>query len=119
MNEERMRILKMIEAGKVSAEEGISLLEAIDENINETIKPKSKGKFLVVKVDGDDKVNIRVPLALVDAGLKIGSKYEKDLENKLGGIQLEEMLKMAQEGAEGQIVDIETEDGESVKVYVE
>ena len=78
MNDEYMRILKMIEEGKVTAEEGAELMKAIgggdaegDEKVEAQlsgVKSSLKGKKLRIKVTdtetGKDKVNIRIPLKL-------------------------------------------------------
>ncbi len=90
MSEDRARILRMLADGKITADEAEGLLDALDSRAPEPAAPDSapsviKGdptpllnalpKFLHVKVDGDqgEKVDVKVPLALVRSGLKLTS----------------------------------------------
>ena len=81
MTEERSRILGLLADGKISANEAEHLLDAIEPGRATTTGPSDSGgalplpKFLYVKVlstDGDN-VDVRVPLSLVRAGLKLTS----------------------------------------------
>jgi Asp-tRNA(Asn)/Glu-tRNA(Gln) amidotransferase B subunit len=87
MSEGRARILNMLAEGKINAEEAERLLDAMDSRTTAAPATSSaiKGdptpllnalpKFLHVLVDGDDgeKVNVKIPLALVRSGLKLTS----------------------------------------------
>lgn len=89
MNEDRKRILGMLAAGKITADEAEMLLDSIDaapEAVAVNAVPASadwpKGptgtgtpKFMYVKVrsTGQDHVDVKVPLALLRAGLKLTS----------------------------------------------
>ena len=84
MDEERMKILSMIEGGKISAAEGAKLLEAVggDRDLRDAAASGKSPKYLVIKVvpregaDGHsdvERVNIRIPLAILRAGVKLGS----------------------------------------------
>ena len=79
-SEERMKILKMIEDGKLSAEEGTKLLAALSEKrVPEHALPGMPGgpRWLRIRVTdvrtGRSKASVQIPLALVDAGMKIGA----------------------------------------------
>jgi hypothetical protein len=80
----------MLADGKITADEAEGLLDALDSRAPEAAAPESapsaiKGdptlllnalpKFLHVKVDGDagEKVDVKIPLALVRSGLKLTS----------------------------------------------
>ena len=121
---EKIKILKMVEEGKITAAEGIKLLEAV-ETKKEEIKSLDNihsAKWLRVKVyDPEDnvKVNVNIPLALVETGIKIGMAYDKELKEHLKDIDFNEIIEAVKNGAEGKIVDIETDKGEKVEVYVE
>lgn len=120
MKEEKLQILKMIEEGKITADEGVELLNALEEK-EELINVKD-AKWIRVRVNGKDgkqKVNVNIPISLIDIGLKIGTKYHEDLEEQLGGINLEEIIKSVKEGAEGKLVEVEDENGDRVEVFVE
>jgi hypothetical protein len=123
-SEERMRILKMIQEGKITAEEGAKLLAALRESRKETRPPTSTGRlgrgWLRVRVTdmstNRPKVNVNLPLSLMDAGLKIGAQYAPEL----AGIDLSEFIEEIKGGAQGKIIDvIDEEDGEHVEIFVE
>ena len=89
MSEERTRILGMLAEGKITAAEAETLLDALASTIEESTAatpgpapasdwptgPSASGtpKFMYVKVTGKDKVDVKVPLALLRAGLKLTS----------------------------------------------
>ena len=63
MNEEIMRVLKMVEEGKISADKAKDLIDVLGDtskNTEVTISKKYEDKFLRVKVLGHDgdKVNV-------------------------------------------------------------
>jgi hypothetical protein len=89
MSEERARILNMLSAGKITADEAERLLDALDARAGGHEAPPAasavKGdpapllnalpKYLFVKVlstDGDN-VDVKMPIALVRSGLKLTS----------------------------------------------
>jgi len=120
VKEEKLQILKMVEEGKITADEGVELLSALEER-KEPIDIKN-AKWLRVRVNGRDgkqKVNVNIPISLIDIGLKIGTKYHGDLKEQLGGIDLEEIIKSVKDGAEGKLVEVEDENGDRVEVFVE
>lgn len=126
-SEERMRILKLIQEGKITADEGAKLLAAL----SSADKPKksrptpmtSSGKqarwFRVRVTDmrsGKTKTSVNIPLGLMEWGLQIGAQYAPDL----GGLDSEQLVEMLQSGAMGKIVDvIDEEDGEHVEIFIE
>ncbi len=94
MSEDRTRILNLLAAGKISADEAERLLDALDAHAHAATPdagapgmpaPGISGdpapliaalpKHLYVKVDAanGDNVNIKIPIALVRSGLKLTS----------------------------------------------
>jgi SHOCT-like protein len=77
MSQDRRTILDMLAAGQVTADEAERLLAALDKS--ETTAPRREKKYLRVEVDGDarrddaPRVNIRVPMQLLRAGVKLAS----------------------------------------------
>ena len=123
LKEERMQILKMIQNGQVSAEEGAKLLAALEGGQKSEMAANAaatQGKFLRVRVTdmstGRTKVNVNVPLALVNIGLKMGARFMPDLDS----MDTDEIMQAIRSGMQGKIVDVEdAEDGEKVEVYIE
>ncbi len=123
-SEERMRILRMIQEGKITAEEGSKLLAALRESRKEPRPPFPPGRvgkgWLRVRVTdmatNRAKVNVNLPLGLMDAGLKIGAQYAPEL----AGIDLSQLIEDIKGGAQGKIIDvIDEEDGEHVEIFIE
>lgn len=124
-SEERMKILKMIEEGKLSAEEGTKLLATLTEKRGPT-PPRAPGTpgggplSLRIRVTdmqtGRSKASVQIPLALVDAGLKIGAHFAPEVE----GVDMANVMEALRSGVRGKIIDVtDEEDGEHVEIYVE
>jgi hypothetical protein len=85
MSENRRRILDLLAAGKITADEAEQLVSALPESTQPSAPnggptPGPSGKYLRIEVlkpahDGvrEKKVNIRVPVAVLRSGLKLGS----------------------------------------------
>jgi hypothetical protein len=103
MNEERRQILDMLSEGKISAAEAERLLEKLDgaksaghaESQDKSTGRTAKPKFLCVIVDSadGDKVNVKVPLALVKTGIKMAAIMPEGAAQKLSakGIDLSKL----------------------------
>jgi hypothetical protein len=121
-NEERMKILRMIDEGKITAEEGSKLLAALSEQrksaSRRTLREASGGaRWLRIRVtdtfSGKAKATVNLPLGLVDAGLNIASQYAP-------GIEFDELVEAINQGAEGKIIDVmDEEDGEHIEIFIE
>jgi len=120
-NEERMQILRMLEAGQINAEEAARLLEALEAAPAgaESASGRRAGWFRVRVTDaatGRSKVNLNIPMGLVNLGLKIGTRFVPDIEE----LDFNEIIEAIRSGAQGKIVEVEdTEDGERVEIFVE
>ena len=84
MSEHRKQILQMLSEGKISASEAERLIAATEQptgagSSDQQSVPKSRPKYLRVVVDSEDdgghdgptKVNVRVPMQLLRAGVKL------------------------------------------------
>jgi hypothetical protein len=119
--EERMKILKMIEEGKVSAEEGAKLLSAL----TSTNRPMgalsaSGAKWLRVRVtdvaSGRSKATVQIPISLMEAGMKIGAHFAPEID----GVNMDQLMDALRLGTTGKIIDVvDDEDGEHVEIFVE
>jgi hypothetical protein len=123
--EERMKILKMIEEGKISAEEGAKLLAALAEGRRSSLDQAAAGRpgaprTLRIRVtdvgSGRSKASVQIPLALVDAGMKIGAHFAPEVE----GVDMSNVMDALRSGVTGKIIDVvDDEDGEHVEIYIE
>jgi hypothetical protein len=86
MNEQRRQILEMLAEGKITADEAERLMDALERAQPEsppgaTSRPKPRPKYLRVVMnsednsggDGPSRLNIRVPLQLLRAGVRLTS----------------------------------------------
>ena len=118
-SEERLKILDMIQEGKLNVDDGAKLLSALEEgNANSKRAPRrpKNNQTLHVRVSdldsGKTKVSAKLPMSLVDAGLNLASNVD--------GISLDELNDALQSGFTGKIVDVVQEDnGEHVEVYID
>lgn len=145
MSEDRSRILNMLAAGKVTAEEAERLLDALDSRASDAAVATSaiKGdptplinalpKFLHVKVDGEEgeKVDVKVPLALVRSGLKLTSLIPPQAMDQINSQMAEsgmsidftnfkpEDIDELIEALREMEVNVDGKNGEKVRVYAE
>jgi hypothetical protein len=119
--EERMKILKLIEEGKVSAEEGAKLLSALA-TANRPLSglSASGAKWLRVRVtdinNGRSKATVQIPISLMEAGMKIGAHFAPEID----GVNMDQILEALRTGITGKIIDVtDDEDGEHVEIFVE
>lgn len=122
-SEERMRILKMISERQITAEEGARLLEALrGAPAGETsarLEP-GKARWLRIRVtdrpSGRTKVNVNLPINLVDVGLKMGARFAPEM----AGMDVSAIQAALKEGVQGRIIEVDDEqDDERVEVFVE
>jgi hypothetical protein len=101
MNQERMSVLTMLAEGKITPSEAERLLGAMDRNgARAEAGPASgasgKPKYLRVLVDAQDpvegptKVNIRVPIQLLRAGVRLSSLMPPAARDKVNAAMAEQ-----------------------------
>jgi hypothetical protein len=94
MSEEKRKILEMVADKKISVDDAEKLLAAVSERAGETVpagdnagKPGPKFLRVLVEPAADnptgDRVNVRVPLNLVRAGLKFASYIPAQAQEKI------------------------------------
>jgi len=129
-SEERLKILQMIQEGKITPEEGIQRLEELDtvaqnmgSQANNEIPSQPVGrtaKWLRVRITDTDsgkvRVNVRLPISVVNAGMKMGARFSPEVQ----GLDNDRLLEILHSGEVGKIVDVfDDEDGEHVEVFIE
>jgi hypothetical protein len=127
MKEEITKVLTMIQEGKIDSEKGAELISVLKEK-ETALEPKKLNKYLdktlkirVVSKENDN-VNVNVPIKLVKAILKTGhsiaasipqsEQYVKDLDINL-------LIDAIENELDGNIVDIQSANGDTVKVTIE
>lgn len=146
-NDNKRRILDMLAQNKITADDAYRLLSAMDsaDGGRETggraeTAVKGKAKYLRVTVVPDpeaertgnyDRVNIRVPMSLIRAGIKLTTLIPSEARDKVNlalhekGINIDDRNLKPEEiedliGALGDLeVDVVSKTGEKVKVFVE
>jgi membrane peptidoglycan carboxypeptidase len=143
MSDERQRILAMVAQGKISVQEAEKLLDTLNTTKGDPVNiqygapavdVKRNVKFLRVVVESKEKdnVNVRVPMALLRAGLRLSAlippiAYQKinekmaekgvefDINQFLKSGNMEELIESMSELN----VDVNSAQGDLVKVFFE
>jgi len=151
MSENKRKIVEMLAQGKISADDAYRLLCAVDtgsgersggertDTGNKGTGVKSKPKYLRVTVTPGEhadpahaeRVNVRVPMSLVRAGIKLTSLIppealdkannalrDKGINFDVRSIKQEDIEELVEALGDMQ-VDVESARGENVKVFVE
>lgn len=155
MNENRRQILEMLAAGKITADEAERLLAALEPDVSAAVRDfaastaKSNGakvapttshaKYLRVLVEADESmtgmkgpttVNVRVPLQLLRAGVRLASLIPQQAHDQLDealnrhGVPLTlsqikpENLEELVDHLEDLTVDVDGKEGNTTKVRV-
>jgi hypothetical protein len=120
--EERLKILKMIEEGKITAEEGTRLLGALHKQ-KQRVGPSGEDspRWLRVRVldlnTGKESVRVNLPISLVNVGMRMGARFIPDMEQET---VMEDLAQALNQGLTGKIVDIvDEQEGQRVEIFVE
>lgn len=135
MKQERKQILEMLAQGKIAPEDAERLLDKLDASEGERPSAatgsagerSSRLKYLRVFVDSadGDKVNIRVPLALIKTGIKLGAVLPDHVSHKLdeSGVDLRGLVELEGEELYEALreleVNVDSGDGDVVRVFCE
>lgn len=131
-SEERLKILQMLQDGVINAQEAAGLLDALGEVEGpagasgqagarwESESSGTKPRWLRVQVTDTDtgkkRVNVRLPVEMMKAGMKMGMRFAPEIE----GMDLGELFQFVERGELGKVVDVyDDEDGEHVEVFLE
>jgi hypothetical protein len=123
MSDDRLRILEMIQNKTITAAEGADLLKALDKSDeNLTPVPKKNAfkmfKIKIISSDGD-KVNVQIPIEFAKVALKSGKGFMKIDQIEDFDLDVDAILDMVDSGMLGEIVNIESADGDLVKIVIE
>ncbi len=118
--EERLRILKMIEQGQVTAESGAQLLDALGEPARERTRSGVPPRLLRIRVTNlqsrRQTINVTIPVSLVQVGLRLGAR----LASRLAESNVGEITRAIETGASGRIFEMQDlDEGERIEITVE
>lgn len=120
MKQERKRILKMLEEGKITADEADDLLATLNSapEKESRFSPGNEAKSLKIRVEeaGEEKVNISIPLSLARSFVDfVPEDARRKMEKR--GIEIESVLDQA-DAEDGTLVNIQDGD-EHVEIKLE
>lgn len=135
--EERMRILKMVEDGKLTADDAAKLIIALDDSRNPGPRitrtppppslqgnrpggrPSPARTFRIRVTDtrtGKQKVSVNIPIGLVNVGMKLGARFAPEINST----ELNAIMDAINSGQTGKIIEVmDDNDGERVEIFVE
>ena len=127
MSEELIRVLKMIESGVITSEEGQKLIQAMQKSEQKVARVSSHpiGRFLRLDIlsteEGEkETVQINFPLNLAKAVLKMGI-VQKQLNAKVGenvNLDIEEILALIDSEVMGDLMTIDTKDAK-IRIWID
>lgn len=117
MSDERIKILQMIAEGKISPEQGDDLLKALEQDQDQEQSREHNGaRWLFVRViepgNGNVRVNLRLPIGWAGKLLKFANNFAPEHD-------FAELYETVRAGELGQVVEVDTEDGERVEIWLE
>ena len=125
MNEEVMRIIKMVEEGKLNADKAKELIDAVEQPSQEIITVKDyDNKMLRVNIESHegDEVKLKLPVKVIKTIIKATGKLPMMLTN-VDGVNMDELIDIISSSLDssvmGEILNINSADGDIVKILVE
>ena len=123
MSDERLRILQMVEEGKISATDAAKLLEALENQPPGNEAPTATGQPRWLRVyiseSSGKKVHVNIPARLLNMALRIATRTGA-LRQEESAEVLQALREALNTGQRGRIVEIvDAEDGDRVEIYLE
>ena len=125
MNEEVMRILKMVEEGKLNADKAKELIDALEQPSQEIITVKDyDNKMLRVNIESHegDEVKLKLPVKVIKTIIKATGKLPM-MSINVDGVNMDELIDIISSSLDssvmGEILNINSADGDIVKILVE
>lgn len=116
------QILQMVKDGDINIEEAAKLLDALDPSPIQSLKPRGTKQKLRVLVDSKngDTVRINMPLSLIKAGVNLATQLNVNGQPiDMKGVDMDLIMKAIEDGETGEIVDVQTSNGENIKIFIE
>lgn len=127
---ERLRILQLLEQGKITASEAAELLAAVGGRdakrpdrarwiAEELAPPSDRARWIRVRVTdastGRVRTNVSVPIGMVGFGLGFARRFR----NVPGVGVVDEVFEAVRSGRRGTIFDVSNEGGERVEIFID
>lgn len=124
LKEERLKVLDLLSKGIISADEAEKLLSAMDKS-EEGLKAeavlvdqkKAPFRMLKILVDSEDGDKVRVQIPVEFAKLLKTGKFNVNLSDN--DIDIDALLDMINTGVVGEIVSVDSADGDKIRIIVE
>jgi hypothetical protein len=119
--DERDRILKLIEAGQITASQAAGLLDALATEVDYVPEPKRERMLRLRATNlrsGAHKTSIMatIPVGLIKVSLRLGT----NLFPQLGNSAVDDLLRAIERSATGRVLDVQDmEAGERLEIFVE
>ncbi len=125
----KAQILDMLKEGKISTEDALKLLEALEGKKEEKEKEKSSlfkesdAQWLRLRsIDkyGDILVNMAFPLSIFTFGFKFMSQFSPEITSSgISEEELDHIFEAVKNGIKGKILDVNLEDGSRIEIVIE
>lgn len=134
MNEEMLKILKMVQEGKIDSDKAMQLIEALKgeskepftlEKTSYSRSGKKNPKTLKIRIRSteNDILNITLPLKFVSGMIRTFGRIPSLNVDGMEGVDIDEMTQSILEaidgGMDGKIVDIKSGNGDIIEVVIE
>src|SRR5699024_8031147 len=129
MKEEIRRIMQMVEEGKLSSDEATELMNALNEPPEQTKETEETnrsymGRSLKIRIKEKDKerVLLNIPIKFVKLVLKTGHGIAQaipDAKPYIEDIDFNVVMQAIDNHETGKIIDLTTEEGEEITLYIE
>ncbi|ADQ08064.1 conserved hypothetical protein [Caldicellulosiruptor hydrothermalis 108] len=145
MKEEILRILKMVEEGKLDAEKAYDMIEIIQKKDFSKTEQKNKERILKILVSSpnNDEIKINLPIDFIknmikaagpmfiqkmvsqsiQKGIRIssqeGENNKSNSQNFIEGVDINMILSAIESGLVGEIVNIQSSNGDKVYIGIE
>ena len=132
--EEKLRILKMVEEGTITAEQARALMEALGEGepaqepaweapaIRSDVPYEDRMFRVIVDSADGDKVRVQVPVKAIKAILKITGKLPIQMSGDMEGVDIEALtetvIQCLDSESIGDIIMVESADGDHIRVFI-
>lgn len=127
VKEEISKLLTLVKEDKIDQEEATELLYLLkikEQGIASQQSTNYLAKTLKISIQSEDGDNIKVnlPIKLILSVLKVGqslAKYVPEAEKYMKGIDMDLLEGAIEHELEGQIVDIQSADGDNISMIIE